>query len=142
MWAFINHSGKLREVQNCEFVSDFREGWCVVRSRGIEGIMDRDFCQEYFDSVQHIVGFRNGYSAAKVGRMYGYIDLRGRWVIPPEFTHAQSPNDGYALKLQNGVKPLVCHPSPQRQTRGLTPFPRTSSGATLLPTHPIRELVL
>lgn len=87
----------LREVQNCDFVSDFREGWCVVRSRGIEGIMDRDFRQKYFDSVQHIVGFRNGYSAAKVGRMYGYIDLQGHWVVPPEFTHAQSPSNGYAL---------------------------------------------
>jgi hypothetical protein len=100
MWAFINHSGNLREVQNCDWVSDFTEDLCIVRSSGIEGIMDRDFRQKYFDSVEHIVEFRSGYSAARRGRMYGYIDPQGHWVIPPEFTHAQSTSNGYALAFK------------------------------------------
>ncbi|MCW5553567.1 MAG: WG repeat-containing protein [Verrucomicrobiae bacterium] len=97
MWAFIDHSGKVREVQDCDFVSDFQEGWCVVRFRGTQGIMDRGFHRRTFDSIDLITGFRGGYSAAKAGRMYGYINLDGDWVIRPEFTHAQSLSGGYAF---------------------------------------------
>jgi hypothetical protein len=113
--GFIDRSGKLVFTGWYESAASFSEGLAaVVVGRGREaryGFVNKKgemvikprfspLLQQH-DQIQSLSRFSEGLASVKVGNLYGYIDKKGDFRIPPQFLSANDFSEGLACVRLN-----------------------------------------
>lgn len=102
-FEFVDHIGHEVIGPSLDGVSFFfSEGYafaCLVCTGNGMAIIDKHGTQltpQEFDAFLSSE-FHEGLAPIRKGRVYGYIDPSGRWVLPPQFDEAHNFSDGLAL---------------------------------------------
>lgn len=109
-WGYIDHAGRLVVKPQYLFADDFSEGLAgveidgnVVRFGFIDKagklvIQPRFRTRKGTESYVTIATsrFKEGLACVREGELYGYINKRGEFVIPPQFDDAQEFSEGLA----------------------------------------------
>ncbi|MEL6110204.1 MAG: WG repeat-containing protein [Planctomycetota bacterium] len=84
----------------------FHEGYCVVESKGKQGIVDRQGQFVVSPTYDAARSFSDGRAAVKTGGLWGFVDETGEEVIAPQFAGVSPFENSIALAKRSGVKNL------------------------------------
>src|SRR5207247_624591 len=92
LWGFVDQHGA--EVLAPKFLdaTDFSEGYAfVVANDGTKlfGIIDKSGKYVHEPAFDEATPFSESLAAVRAGEKWGYVDLDGRWAIPPNLAHAE-----------------------------------------------------
>jgi hypothetical protein len=106
-WGYIGKNGEWAIAPSFEAARPFSEGLAVVQREYRRGAVRKDGSIAVDFRFQYLRSFSLGLAPAALGRVFGYIDSRGRFVIQPAFSSANGfAAPGVALvAIQEKAKP-------------------------------------
>ncbi|MBC9914909.1 WG repeat-containing protein [Chitinophaga varians] len=115
-YGYVNREGRMVIPCQYEDAHDFSCGRAAVNKKGvweyidrqgktalgpafvrIDTIIDKTYNGAYNQIKPRPLPFRNGRLPVRKGKLYGYVDTSGHWVIPPEYVWAREFSDGVAV---------------------------------------------
>ncbi|NML40618.1 WG repeat-containing protein [Chitinophaga sp. G-6-1-13] len=115
-YGYINRQGSLVIPCQYEDAHDFSYGRAAVNKKGvweyidrqgktalgpafvrIDTIIDKTYGGAYNEIKPHPLSFRNGRLLVRKGKLYGFVDTAGHWVVPPAYAWAREFSDGVAV---------------------------------------------
>lgn len=115
--VYINKRGKLLTEKRFEDGLPFRNGFAVVESEGLQGVINR-LGQWHVKPMYDVVGeYSEGFFFAEQNGQYGYLDRSGNLVIPMQFDVASDFVNGRAIVKKDGASAYI-----DTLGRAVTPF--------------------
>lgn len=115
-YGYVNRQGRLVIPCQYEEAHDFSYGRAAVNKKGAWSYIDRQGktalgtafvrIDTTFDKVRKDIyhqikanplSFHNGRLLVRKGKLYGFVDTSGHWVIPPAYAWAREFSDGVAV---------------------------------------------
>jgi hypothetical protein len=108
-YGYINRQGRLVIPCQYEEARDFSCGRAAVNKRGVWQYIDRQGktalgpafvrmdTSNYSQITPNPLSFHNGRLLVRRGKLYGFADTAGRWVVPPVYAWAREFSDGVAV---------------------------------------------
>ena len=101
LWGFIDRKGSWLVKPKYQRVIDITENLLIVIEDGKYKILDRK-SESVIASFDEISDFRGELASIRVAKKWGFIDLRGKVVIEPQFDDAGGFSEGLANVKKNG----------------------------------------
>ncbi|WP_343744258.1 WG repeat-containing protein [Chitinophaga sp.] len=115
-YGYVNRQGRLVVPCHYEDAYDFSCGRAAVRKNDvweyidrqgktvlgpafirIDSIIDKTYGGAYTEIKARPLSFHNGRLLVRKGKLHGFVDTAGHWVIPPAYAWAREFSDGVAV---------------------------------------------
>ncbi|SDM14281.1 WG containing repeat-containing protein [Paenibacillus sp. OK060] len=105
-WGFINYQGKFVIKPQFQLARDaFNQGVAVINRNQLINSAGKVIFQD--KSIEYIGWFDNGLAIAKKNGKIGYLNTKGKFVIPPTYEEGTSFYNQAALVKKNGKWALI-----------------------------------
>ncbi|WP_433708996.1 WG repeat-containing protein [Paenibacillus illinoisensis] len=105
-WGFINYQGKFVIKPQFQLARDaFNQGVAVVNRNQLINSAGKVIFQD--KNIEYISWFDNGLAAAKKNGKIGYLNTKGKFVIPPTYEEGTGFYNQAALVKKNGKWALI-----------------------------------
>lgn len=100
--VILTKDGTIKSLEKYNWVNDVSEGLARAtakitlkdkridrkeKRKNLAGLINIDGEWAIYPSYDNVKHFKNGYCIARVGRVFGFIDKYGVWVVKPQFTN-------------------------------------------------------
>lgn len=112
-YTVYDKNGKMIVQPKYDFITDFSEGFAVVGSDGMYGLIDTNFNEVIPLKYHNIDRFIDGYARVGYNEKYGIIDRSGREVVPLiyDLIYVEDMNKGYAAVVKDSKCGLIFIPA-------------------------------
>lgn len=117
-YSVINKHGETVFTFDCETIGVFQENMAIFKRNNLFGFVDSNGKEivppTYQSYAARGYGFHNGYIAVQKDDKWGVIDKDNRIIIPFEYDHAYTFNEGHSIANKNTIIYIFSEETPEQ----------------------------